>query len=897
MDEVHPPIHLPNLNENDDNVAPPRTSSMHPEQDNDVAVLTGLTTDDGGDITTTSSVQPREQQHALHPENKVDNNSGAGIATAVAVALAVAVAVADITSRSPTNCEEIDRHQVYHRHISPKMENKKRALDRSRRLPPPNDNDGRMAHPYLDNLNSRLHHGALFSQPSIPLYPLLITILCYSLTKHFLVKKEFAYGTSKSEGNYEKVESSDLSEVSDEEDEEGYGKNTTTTTPIPNNQTSFLQYTKDLEELDSAYQKIEHLTADAACAYERADMLCERLSKLEQDKVRREKALLAALEVKTALYNKAISQQQHRGGGDEHQNQQPSCTTAEEMEGQTALYNEVVGRVVETSLYNQMIRRVERLAGKNVELSQRLIQLEEEMGGSEVEMELRDRLYKMEKDNAELQSTLRVKSAHYDEVVQRAERIARENASLREKANVLEMENEVMDEEMERLVNEMEKIRDAEQRKNEHEGKELEFDKEKSGGWSSQDSLTNDDDDDGWTDTEDDDCEMGVNSKLRCQLSDLQAKYDSLKSHLEAEVLLESQTSDANDDDDDDGRPNSKNKTTALTALNSEKEALQLLTANASLHEEMSAVRSDMERMTNERNAANNDVDRLGRELSEAKSEIADLSRQLEERSLDRGISPCVSFEDFFEDATSPSLHCTVGSYEALCAQRDELQRMLLELQNASENVVVKHLHEENGVVEDSEPTIAVVEEDASSAMLRLSREVTELRNAKGVLEEQVGALEGRFEAKQQEVIELKLQLEVAQGDDAIEKKFQVERLVSAAKLAHLEHSLKKAMQSKNLLMSQVASLQNANEDAKKLLSEKESLLENTKLDIIAMVDERSTETTRLLEEMTELYNAKVAAEEQVAFLEGELGAAILLDSESTEQMTSRESIDVGVAT
>jgi len=623
------------------------------------------------------------------------------------------------------------------------------------------------------------------------------------------------------------------------------------------------------------------LTADAACAEERADMLCEQLSKLKEHKARQEKALLAALEVKTALYNKAISQQ--------HQNQRPSCTTTEEMEDQTALYNKVVGRVVQTALYNEVIQRMERLVGENLELSQRVIQLEEDVKGPDVEMELRDRLY-----NDKLQSALEVKSARYDEVVQRAERIAQENASLREKVDVLEMENKEMDEEVEHLVNEMGKICDADLRKNEYEGEELEFDKEESGGWLSQDSLTDDDDDS--SDNDDDDDEIGVNNKLRCQLSDLQAKYDTLKSQLEAELPLESPTSDANDDDDD-GRPNSKNKTTALAALHPDKEASQLLTANASLHGELSAVKSDMECTTNERTAANNDVERLGRELSTAKSKIADLSKQVEERSLGRGISPSASFEDFFEDVTSPSSHPTVESYEALCAEKDELQRMLLELQKASDDAVAKHLHDEEGILEDTESNIAVVEEDASSEMLRLTREVTELRNAKCILEEQVVTLEGKFEAQQREVIDLKLQLEVAQGDDAIAKKFQVKRLVAAAKLAHVEHKLEKAMQSKKLLMSQVASLQNANEDAKKLLSEKESLLENTKLDIIAMIDEKSTETMRVLEEMTELYNAKVAAEEQVTFFEGELEAAILLDTELTDQTASRDSIGVGVAT
>ena len=101
-------------------------------------------------------------------------------------------------------------------------------------------------------------------------------------------------------------------------------------------------------------------------------------------------------------------------------------------------------------------------------------------------------------------------------------------------------------------------------------------------------------------------------------------------------------------------------------------------------------------------------------------------------------------------------------------------------------------------------------------------------------------------------------------------------------KVADIEGKLEAATHTNGQLTDQVMSLENANEDAAKMLTEKEAALEEAQSNLVSVTEEATATSTRMSKEIDELSNAKIEADERVAEVERSLEAS----TESNTQLT-----------
>jgi len=284
-------------------------------------------------------------------------------------------------------------------------------------------------------------------------------------------------------------------------------------------------------------------------------------------------------------------------------------------------------------------------------------------------------------------------------------------------------------------------------------------------------------------------------------------------------LLLESLTDNDDDDDDEEDEEDDEEENARLlqmATLQSENEAFQ--TSINKLHE-------DVAQLTKERNTA--------------------MQNDFKGRSC---VSHDISLNDSFEDLTSSSHLTTMESNKMLRVEKDELQRTLLEIRKANEDLG-KLLLKKGGELEEAKAAVAAMKKEAEYVRLQLPEEVTELRNAKGAVEERVVTLECELEAEQ---------LAAAAKLAELTELHNAKTYAAEARVATLEGKLEAAILPNTQLTDQVSDLQNAIEDATKLLLEKEVALEEAKSTITAMKEEASSVTLQLSSEVMEPCNLEV---------------------------------------
>ena len=166
-----------------------------------------------------------------------------------------------------------------------------------------------------------------------------------------------------------------------------------------------------------------------------------------------------------------------------------------------------------------------------------------------------------------------------------------------------------------------------------------------------------------------------------------------------------------------------------------------------------------------------------------------------------------------------------------------------------------------------SEKTLVL--EEANLNASKLSKDVSDIRNAAVAAEAKVAALECELKAEK-----------------------------SAADLKRTEH--KAAVDDVNCYITQLtgenARLQTSIDDTGKLLSENEVALDQSKSEIAALKEQVSSATQQFSKEVSELHSAKQAAEESLVSLEGQLKAATVSNTQLENQVASLQSANTVLA-